>query len=399
MSRSEITIHPAVGRVGALQHRQLGFIITVELLLVMTILVIGSFVGVVAIRDALVKQYAARTAQNIFVLDANGTRLGQAIGFDEHEAPRIPYVDRSVAPLAPDPEHRNYRALIAVRDDRFTTREPVYYSGENCSGTPCVKIASDELTDNIDIGGVAASGAVSYLYAVQASPVYAVGASDAGIPGRLYRSGVEACPVEPSAIQSRYMSQKVVSGVPCEPYSLGQEGPAQTTCLADLGGVCECPSNYEDQGDVLSNYAGDIDTLLRETSASLNAALGTPGVIPTVDVGEVCCPVGTRLRDDGNVVNAVVYNLLRNVLDGIEIDDRLVGKRLDPILEPLAGTLYCESLAELRAAVSVPDPDRPDRNVLDAFSPPFVTNLPADVGAGSDWISTPPDGEGFNTRN
>ena len=145
-------------RARAAKRRQGGFIITVELLLIATILVIGSIVGVIAIRDALVKRIAQQRSQAVLVIDDSGRVLGEALGFDEHEAPLVSYIDRTVPPAAPDPDHRNYRALIGVRDDRFTTREPVYYSGENCTGTPCMKLASDEDTDSIGYDGIAGTG-------------------------------------------------------------------------------------------------------------------------------------------------------------------------------------------------------------------------------------------------
>lgn len=377
-------------------HRQGGFVITVELLLITTILVIGSIVGLIAIRDALVKRIAQQRSADVVVIDTNNTVLGKALGFDEHEAPLIAYIDRSVPPLAPDPAHRNYRALIGVRDDRFTSREPVYYSGANCSGSPCIKLSSDEDSDSSGVERVSGSGAVSYLNALQGGPNYAIGASPDGITGYLYRSTPQACPVEVSEIRSRFLSQRVVSGSPCEAYELGQPGEPDTSCLADLGGVCNCPAGTEDQGDILSNYLGPIDALLSTTTAALNTVL--LGAVPSVDVGEVCCPTGTRLRDDGNVINAVVYTLLNNVLDELGLVDGLVGGLVDAILQPLSGTLYCESNARLVSAQSVPSADDPAQNALQRFSAPFEVNLPIDAAAdGSSWISTPPDGEGPNS--
>ncbi len=193
-----------------------GFIITLELILVSTILVIGTFIGVVALRDVLFKQYVEKQSRDIYVSDSNGLVLGQALSFDQHEAPRIPYIDRLVPPLSPDPAHRNYRALISIRDDRFTTREAVYYDGENCTGTPCIKAPSDEKEDNIGIDNVAATGAVGYLYKSQAGPTYAIGRSPNGITGYLFRDTGNACPISPDAVRSRYMSEKVVTGSPCE---------------------------------------------------------------------------------------------------------------------------------------------------------------------------------------
>lgn len=382
--------------IGRRPHRQHGFIITVELLLIVTILVIGSIVGLVAIRDALVKRVESQRSQDVYVSDVNGVTLGKAIGFDEHEAPLVPYIDRTVPPLVPDPAHRNFRALLAIRDDRFTTREPVYYDGANCTGTPCVKGASDEDTDSFGVERLGETGAVSYLYGLQRSPVYAVGASSNQIPGFLYRGTARQCPVEPAAIQSRYLSQRVVSGSPCESFQLGRPGPPDTTCLADLGDACGCPAGTADQGNILSFYAEPIDELLQETVRTLNGTLSPLATVPDVGVGELCCPTGTVLQDDGNLVNTVVYVILEEVIAGLGLDETTQATLVDPLLRPLAGTLSCTVSARLQAAEPVPDPNNPQLNALERFAAPFTVNLPADAGSdGDSWISTPPNGEGI----
>ncbi len=401
-----------------LRNRQRGFIITVELLLIVTILVIGSIVGLVAIRDALVKRVESQRSQEVVVQDANGVAMGKAIGFDEHEAPLIPYIDRTAPPALPDPQHRNFRAFLAVRDDRFTSREPVYYSGDNCTGTPCLKTASDEDTDSFGIEKTEETGSVSYLYALQQSPVYAVGASTNHVPGFLYRSMPQACPVDAGAIRSRYLSQRVVSGSPCEPFALGGGGQPETTCLADVGDGCVCPAGFNDQGDILSLYLDPITALLQEKTLELDAALSTtivverdkPGqgignpktdeiivtdIVPLVQVGELCCPAGTQLQDDGNLVNTTVYVILREVIAGLALDETSVSTLVDPILQPLAGTLHCVVSASFQAAEPVPDPNDPLRNTLERFQPPFRVNLPVNESVdGAEWISTTPDGEG-----
>ena len=73
-------------RFRAATRRQGGFIITVELLLIATILVIGSIVGVIAIRDALVKRIAQQRSQAVLVIDDGGRVLGEALGFDAEES-------------------------------------------------------------------------------------------------------------------------------------------------------------------------------------------------------------------------------------------------------------------------------------------------------------------------
>jgi hypothetical protein len=258
-----------------------GFIITLELILVSTILIIGTFIGVVALRDVLFKQYVEKQSRDIYVSDSNGVVLGQAISFDQHEAPRIPYIDRLVPPLSPDPAHRNYRALIRIRDDRFTTREAVYYDGANCTGTPCIKAPSDENEDNIGIDNVDATGAVGYLYKSQDGPTYAVGRSPNGIKGHLFRDTGNACPISPDAVRSRYMSEKVVTGSPCESLDTSSTTTGTTTttqtyvadaytdCLIGAGAIpgqlidtCSCPSNYSNQNDVIRAAESEINASL-----------------------------------------------------------------------------------------------------------------------------------------
>ena len=80
------------------------FVITLELILLVTILFIGTLVGIVAIRDALIKRYVSQQSQVTVVVDAEGRLLGEAVGFDEHDAPRLFYIDRT--------QSTNYRTLI-----------------------------------------------------------------------------------------------------------------------------------------------------------------------------------------------------------------------------------------------------------------------------------------------
>ena len=109
------------------QYQQ-GYILTIELILIITILIIGSIGGVILVRDALIKRYHTKVDNQITVVDANNTPLGIAIGFDEHQAPLIFYTDRQV--------NATYRALIGIRDDRFTSREAIYYDAPNWGFAP-----------------------------------------------------------------------------------------------------------------------------------------------------------------------------------------------------------------------------------------------------------------------
>lgn len=388
---------PHLPKSQGLSHRQGGFVLTIELLLITTILIIGTFVGLVAIRDALFKQIQLKQSRNAVVLDSNGNRLGAALDFDEHDAPRIPYIDRSVAPLLPDPNHRNYRVLISVRDDRFTSREPLYYSGDNCTGTPCIKSTSDEVSDSVGPDGIAGSGSVSYLNALQGGPNYAIGASPDRIKGHLFRETPQACPVDVDQIRSRYISKKVVAGTPCEAFSIDNNIPADTRCLVNAVQDCSCPAGSTDQGEILQTYLGPIDALVDTTLGALS--LLVPGLPSSVDIGTLCCPVGTVLEDDNNLVNAVVYTAFNTLLAQIPLGPITEGL-VREILDPLYGEPRCVSAVTLRSAEEVPSATDPSKNALAPFSAPFSVSLPLDVSGqgqatGSEpFRFVPPEGEG-----
>ncbi|WP_243748656.1 hypothetical protein [Pseudomaricurvus alcaniphilus] len=275
------------------------------------------------------------------------------VGLDEHEAPLLFYIDRTLAADS-NGDSRALRALIGVRDDRFTSREPIYYTQLNCQGDPCIKPTSSEVFDNrgVDIASVD-TGAVSYFHALQGAPNYAIGASPDRIKGYLYRQTTEICPVNTltAVTGSRYVSQKVVFGEPCEspfvlPLPVGESprfcpssaNSGSTTCPQvgpDACGIvekngrdkCACPAGYYDAGALLGLAEGQ------------------------------CCPTGTEAKVD-----------------------------------PLNGGLACQGAGLVRAE-SVPDINDPEKNALEDFQPPFQVNLPTAVGGDEQWISTAPEAE------
>jgi hypothetical protein len=117
--------------------RESGFIISLTLVLVLTVVGIGIIVGLSAVRDAWFKKKVVQESINIYVVHDNqsgdNTILGKAIDFDEHEAPLIPFVDYNPdIDMDGTGDGFNYRTLIGVRDDRLTTRERVYYTDLEC---------------------------------------------------------------------------------------------------------------------------------------------------------------------------------------------------------------------------------------------------------------------------
>lgn len=356
-----------LGREFRRQPTQGGFVLTLELILIITILGIGLLVGLFAIRDALFKRMVNQQSQAIIVSDANGVILGRAIGVDEHEAPLIPYIDRT----QPD---ANYRVLIGVRDDRFTSREPVYFTQLNCQGPPCIKRTSSERGDNQGTDSIPGTGAVSYFNALQGDPNYAVGPSAPEVigsnplPGWLYRQTAVACEYDniQAATGSRYISQKVVFGEPCEsPFVLPLPIASQPVvqCSGDPGDPGAIPP---EPADVTCPQvaAGSVPACGTVQSATGELACACP--LSYFDVGDTgtdlltvhtCCPEGT--------------------VGDIEVDG---------LPTVCVGDLLFE-------AESVPSPEDNTLNALQPFEPPFQVNLPPDV---DDFISVAPDGcEGF----
>nr|WP_067290485.1 hypothetical protein [Marinobacterium profundum] len=364
-----------------------GFIITIELILIFTILVIGSLVGLVAIRDALFKYYVNQQSQEAYVMDDTGTVLGKAIGFDEHEAPRIFYIDRT--------QSQAYRALIAVRDDRFTGREPLYYEGGSCQGDPCIKSPSDEGVDSTGVDGISATGAVGYIYGLQGQPTYAIGRSSGGLPGFLFRETPSQCSVPPESIGSRWLSQKVVTGEPCESYSfeLTIEG-AQADCLINPEVDCACNSGYVEQTDLLAQSEAAIGTRYDDLTVLIGIPPNRLPEPPTV--GQVCCPSGTNLTDTG-LVDTVAYFMIQETVSVISgtLPAGLAKQytdSLDLLVTP-TDPLQCETTINLRAAQSVANPNDATLNALETLTPPFRMSLPVDSSPDS-WQSIAPDGEG-----
>jgi hypothetical protein len=236
-----------------------GFIVTLELIIIFSILGIGLMVGVVALRDALIKHALLKKNNDIYVIDSSDPAklLGKAYDMDEHEAPRLLYIDLASNPNSPPPV--NQRAVIGVRDDRFTSRHRIFYENSlNCgiTGTDvraCIVRAGDETGDNRGLGiigfdgvdsvtgnevtgagRIANAGGIGYLYAMQSLISYGIGreidaaspgvgpfrTNHPGLPGTLYRETEDSC--DPAVIRSVWTSQYVTetSGalnvLPCE---------------------------------------------------------------------------------------------------------------------------------------------------------------------------------------
>ena len=383
------------------KHYQQGYILTIELILIITILIIGSIGGVILVRDALIKRHQTKVDNQITVVDANNRPLGIAVSFDEHQAPLIFYTDRGA--------NNTYRALIGIRDDRFTSREAVYYDAPNCQGNPCLKGLSDEATDSQGVSKLNNTGNVSYINALQQGPNYAIGQLGNSVIGQLLRSTPQQCPANSEQILSRYVSQKVVTGSPCESFEIDKQ-PADSSCLVGVTALgnpllgtsdqglsqsCDtCQTGYESQGDILDLYLPQVEPLL---NTALNA-LSLVGIGTNVDIelGTICCPEGTRLEDDENIVETLVFTILQTTFELVGIDlvnNLIISETLSLIgIEP--GITYCKTSLNLVNAEQVINITTGEP-ALSSLTPPFKVLLPVHSGQNrTTWVHTPPKGEG-----
>ena len=383
------------------KHYQQGYILTIELILIITILIIGSIGGVILVRDALIKRHQTKVDNQITVVDANNRPLGIAVSFDEHQAPLIFYTDRRA--------NNTYRALIGIRDDRFTSREAVYYDAPNCQGNPCLKGLSDEATDSQGVSKLNNTGNVSYINALQQGPNYAIGQLGNTVIGQLLRSTPQQCPANSEQILSRYVSQKVVTGSPCESFEIDKQ-PADSSCLVGVTALgnpllgtsdqglsqsCDtCQTGYESQGDILDLYLPQVEPLL---NTALNA-LSLVGIGTSVDIelGTICCPEGTRLEEDENIVETLVFTILQTTFElaGIDLVNNLIISETLSLIGIEPGITYCKTSLNLVNAEQVINITTGEP-ALSSLTPPFKVLLPVHSGQNSTtWIHTPPKGEG-----
>jgi hypothetical protein len=308
-----------------------GFIITLELVLIFTILGIGLLVGIVAIRNALFVWWQKKQSQTVWVYDSSDPVqvLGPARDFDEHEAPRLFYIDREFADLDPadpppagvDPswQGRNFRAFLGVRDDRFTSRHRLFYASPDCSGfAACIAGPGEEGDDNRAVGSptVGEAGGIGSIYPLQQGPSYGIGADLTnvvgvdpldGFPGALYRSSATQC--EDTTIESLlsyWESQRV--GYPCTPFAF------------EISGPISCPAGQRDNPGCTTDPPGN--PLCQPTPAEcmcppdyyrVNGQSGGGS-------GNNCCPIGTvfqqgtgTCRGVGGLQEAVPVDLFNGI--------------------------------------------------------------------------------------
>jgi len=186
-----------------------GFIISLTFILVLTIIGIGLLGGLAAVKNAWFKRAAFEASLSVGVVDANGVQLGKAVGFDEHETPLIPFVDYDVGGSG-----ANYRVLIGVRDDRFTSLSAIYYTDACCGGPGCAPTGNTCIEPS--------SAGQNFQLSTQAGLSYAIGSTAGTLPGRLYRDSTTAQACDSNAIQSAWVSQTVIETEPCVSIATGE---------------------------------------------------------------------------------------------------------------------------------------------------------------------------------
>ncbi len=170
-----------------------GFILTLELLILLTIFGVVAIFALVLIQQHFVNQAGDYFGRTIFIYDSkqpagSSVLIGRAVSFNALEAPQIIYrVPTSNPPLA---------ALLAVRAANFTTRPSVFYDNPNCTGGSWMLDPANPVSGTV--------GEVSDLYSLQGT-AFAIGLS--GVDQNvLFRSTPGAAPV--ATPQSRWVSER-----------------------------------------------------------------------------------------------------------------------------------------------------------------------------------------------
>lgn len=210
--------------------RQSGYIISIELLLIFSILIIGSIVAVVGVRDAVLRHLAIRDAAQLKVKDSTAPDpliFGRPVNYDLCEAPQIlcpdfGFDENNSGGMATPGSTEGLRALVGIRPDRFVTRNQIYFTGANCTGdayiAPPPIPGSSNFLPSLPVGyfncGIqvdSSTPAVPICYGVGPPTGWGAAAScdDVGdLPcstgGRLYRS--DGATTSMPAITSRWIS-------------------------------------------------------------------------------------------------------------------------------------------------------------------------------------------------
>jgi len=179
-----------------------GFILTLELLLLISIFSVVIIFALVLMQRHFVQSVSDPFNRTIFIYDSklpkgSSVLVGRTVSFNQYEAPQIIY-------RIPDPAEP-VAALLGVRTDHFTTRPSVFYANAGCTGAAW-------MLDPLNPAS-GASGEISDLYSVQGTAL-AIGMSG-GSQNVLFRATPGAPPA--TTPQSRWVSERYSAN--CQPVS------------------------------------------------------------------------------------------------------------------------------------------------------------------------------------
>jgi hypothetical protein len=177
-----------------------GFILTLELLLLISIFSVVIIFALVLMQRHFVQTVSDPFGRTIFIYDSKPPKgssvlIGRTVSFNQYEAPEVIY-------RIPDPAEP-VAALLGVRASNFTTRPSVFYDNAGCTGGTWMLDPQNPASG--------ASGEISDLYSIQGT-AFAIG-TVGGSQNVLYRSTPGAAPgVTP---QSRWVSERYTAN--CQP--------------------------------------------------------------------------------------------------------------------------------------------------------------------------------------
>lgn len=233
------------------RRRESGFIITLELILLLTIMGVVFIFALALIQKHLIESISEPFGRSILVFDSTGPKgnsraIGRATSFNVYEAPQIVYrIPDKTEPIA---------ALLAVRPSNFTTRQSVYYTNAGCTGSTYMLNPLSPISPTV--------GEISDLYALQGT-AFAIGVdpANAAKTNVLFRSQPGVAPI--ATPLSRWISERYVAN--CQPVA---PDPILTAALIPAAIVV------------------DMNTLYTPPYWVPDTPAGAPLVVPAVPPGE-----------------------------------------------------------------------------------------------------------------
>ncbi len=129
------------------RSHQRGFVISLEFVVIFTILFLALLAGCVVVRNGIIQAAVARARSEVFVKDGQFHVIAKPVSYDLCEAPQLLCRDPGYpSPVDPDPgPSAGLNALVGVRPDRFVTRNRIYFSEPGCDPSGGVFIAPPPL--------------------------------------------------------------------------------------------------------------------------------------------------------------------------------------------------------------------------------------------------------------